>query len=219
MPRNLPVHDEQRLQAAVARGALTPARAQYWRVYAGAGHDISFIDQLGGGVVLPAAGTVAAAAGARTVAAASPRPAPEEPDDEADYRALFGSTQQGQQIADAREVAARAAVAAMTDDQLYEAMFGKASAPAAPIAASSAGHASQTGQGQVARKRYRVHAPQVSLRVPRDPNVAAGAEPGETSWKLVELRGGELVPENAHPADVQRLRHQKNRLGPLIKPW
>jgi len=161
MPRNLPVRDEQRLQAAVARGALTPERAQHWRVYAGAGHDISFLDQLAGGVVPPAAGAIAAPGRAGTVAAASPRPAPEEPDDEADYRALFGSVEQGQRTADAREIAAKAAVAALTDDAVYERMFPSATRrpEAAPIEASAPAGAGQHGRVEAGpQRRYRVHA-------------------------------------------------------------
>jgi hypothetical protein len=222
MPRNLPVRDEQRLQAAVARGALTPARAEHWRVYAAAGHDIAFIDQLVGGVVLPASG--------RVVAAAAPRDAnagyhglfgqtePEE--DSPEYTALYGSAERGRQVADTREVAAKAAVAALTDDQVYTALFGEVSAAAVPVVASAAGPAGQHGQGEARPRQYRVRAPHVSLRVPQSPNgVAAGADPAKTTWRTIELRGGDRVPEDAHPDDLERLLHQKTRLGPMIKPW
>lgn len=217
MPRNVPTRAEQQIRAALARGALTPARAEHWRVYAAAGHDVSFIDQLAGGVVLPGMGAMPAPAGARTVAAAGPRPDPQEPDEDlAEYHTLFGSTQQGQQIADAREVAARAAVAALTDDQVYERMFGTPSPAAAPVAASAAGVAGQQGRGQAGpQRRYRLHALRASVRVPD--GVAGGA--GPASWRTVELRAGDLVPADAHPDDVNRLLHQKTRLGPLIKPW
>ena len=220
MPRNLPVRDEQRLQAAVARGALTPARAEHWRVYAAAGHDISFVDRLVGGVVVPAAGTVAAAAprDGAGYRAQSAQPEPEEAGID-EYHALFGSRQEGERTADAREVAARAAITALTNDQVYDALFGKVGAAAAPVTASAAGRTGQHGPGEAARKRYRVHAPLVSLRVPRSPDGLAVGAAAETSWRTIELRGGDLVPEEAHPADVERLRHQKNRLGPLIKPW
>jgi hypothetical protein len=221
MPRNLPVRDEQRLQAAVARGALTPARAEHWRSFAAAGHSIEFIDQLVGGVVLPAAG--------RVVAAAAPRDAnagyhglfgqtePEE--DGPEYTALYGSAERGRQVADTREVAAKAAVAALTDDQVYESMFGTVSAAAAPVAASAAGPEGQHGRGEARPRQYRVHVPHVSLRVPRNPNGLAAGAAAETSWRTIELRGGDRVPEDAHPDDIARLLHQKTRLGPLIKPW
>ena len=188
MPRNLPIRDEQRIQAAVTRGAITPARAEWWRVQAAAGHDISQVDQLVGGL-LDGLGTVAASA------------APRDTDGEyPEYRALFGPSEAGQRMADDRAVAARAAVAALTDDQVYEAMFGKASAPAAPVTASSAGPAVQRRPGEAARTRYRVNAPHVSLRVPRDPSgVAAGADPAQTSWRTIELRGGDLVPGGCAP--------------------
>ncbi len=219
MPRNLPVRDEQRLQAAVARGALTPARAEHWRVYAAAGHSIEFVDHLGGGVVPPAAGTVTAPGRTGTVAASSPPPAPQQSDDEVEYGKLFGSAEQGQRIADARVLAARDAIAALTDDEVYERMFPGASrrAAAAPVAASAAG--GQHGQGESGARRYRVHALRVSLRVPT--GVAAGADPATTSWRTVELRAGDLVPQDAHPDDVQRLRKQKAKLGlgPPIKAW
>jgi hypothetical protein len=205
--RGVSARDRQRIQAAVDRGAIPSWRAAFWQQKAAAGEDISRVDELVGGL-LDGLGTVAASAAPRDADAEYP-----------EYAALFGTVQTGQQRADARDVAARATVAGLTDDQVYESMFGKASAPAAPVTASSAGPAGQHGQGGAARKRWRVHAPQVTVRIPRDPNVAAGAEPDKTSWKLIELRGGDLVPEDAHPADVERLRHQKNRLGPMIKDW
>ena len=222
MPRNLPVRDEQRIQAALARGALTPARAEHWRVYAAAGHDIAFIDQLVGGVVLPAAGTVAAAAAPRDAdadyGALFGSAGPKE-EDAPDYARLFGSPQEGQRVADAHEVAARAAVAALTDDQVYAAMFGQGSAPAAPVAASAAA-GGQHGQGEAGRPRYRVRTTRVSLRVPGGPGgLAAGADPAKTSWRTIELRAGDLVPEDAHADDVARLLHSKTRLGPMLKPW
>jgi hypothetical protein len=222
--RNLPVRDEQRLQAAVARGALTPARAEHWRVYAAAGHSIEFIDQLVGGVVAPMAGPSAAAAARGTVAAAAARgPAQPKPDEDGldAYHALFGSRADGERTADAREVAARAAVASLTDDQVYETMFGKGTAAPAPVAASAAWPTGQPGQGEAARKQWRVHVPRLSLRVPRDPDVAAGADPGKTSWKTIYLYGGDLVPQNAHPEDVARLRQERDApgRGPKIKAW
>jgi hypothetical protein len=219
MPRNLPVRDEQRLQAAVARGALTPARAEHWRVYAAAGHSIEFIDLLAGEVVLPASG--------RVVAAAAPRDAnagyhglfgqtePEE--DGPEYTALYGSAERGRQVADTREVAAKAAVAALTDDEVYAAMFGNASAPVVPVAASAAGGAGQPAPGEAGRPRYRVRTTRISLRVPG--GVAAGADPAKISWRTIELRAGDVVPEDAHADDVTRLLHSKTRLGPMLKPW
>jgi hypothetical protein len=221
MPRNLPVRDEQRIQAAVARGALTPARAEHWRTYAAAGHSVEFIDQLVGGVVLSATGRVAAAGAPRDANAGYRglfgQTEPEE--DGPEYAALYGSAERGREVADAREVAAKAAVAALTDDEVYAAMFGQVSAAPAPVAASAAGPASQHGQGEAAQKRYRVKAPSVSLRVPRSPTGLAAGAAAETSWRIIELRGGDRVPEDAHPDDVARLLHQRNRLGPLIKPW
>jgi len=204
--RGLSARDRQLIQAAVDRGAIPAQRAAFYAAEAAAGRDISQLAQLEGDL-LPAGGAVAASAAPRDADAEYP-----------EYRTLFGPPDAGQRMADDREVAARAA--ALTADLAYENLFGaKASAAPAPVAAATAGHASQHGQGGAARTRWRVHAPLVSLRVPQDPNVAAGADPGTTSWRTIELRGGDLVPEHAHPADVERLRHQKNRLGPLIKPW
>ena len=220
MPRNLPARDEQRLQAAVARGALTPARAEHWRVYAAAGHDISFIDQLAG--VLPTADSPAASGRPGAVAAAGPRPDSQKPNDEAEYRLLFGSAEQGQRIADARALAARDAIAALTDDGVYERMFPSATRRAAPepVAASAAGGAGQPAPGEAGRPRYRVRTTRVSLRVPGGPDgVAAGADPAKISWRTIELRAGDVVPEDAHADDVARLLHSKTRLGPMLKPW
>lgn len=198
--RGVSARDRQRIQAAIGRGALPSFRAAFWEAKAAAGEDISGVDLLVGGL-LTGLGTVAASA------------APRDPDAEyPEYGALFGTVQAGERMADARGVAARATATALTDDQVFDAMFGKASTPSAPVAASAPGPASQGP----AANRWRVRAPQVTLRVPRDPDLAAAAA---TSWRTVELRGGDLVPENAHPADVERLRHQKTPLGPMIKAW
>lgn len=205
--RGISGRDRQRIQAAIDRGAIPAFRAAFWEERSAAGEDISRIDQLVGGL-LDGMGTVAASAAPRDADAEYP-----------EYGRLFGTPEAGRRMADNREVAARTAVAALTDDEVFEAMFGKASSESAPVAASAAGPAGQHGRGGAARKQWRVHAPQVSVRVPQDPNVAAGADPAQTSWKIIELRGGDLVPENAHPADVQRLRQQKTRLGPMIKDW
>jgi hypothetical protein len=195
--RGVSARDRQRIQAAIDRGALPSFRAAFWEAKAAAGEDISGVDQLVGGL-LTGLGTVAASA------------APRDPDAEyPEYGALFGTVEQGQRVADTREVAARATATALTDDQVYERMFGPASTPPAPVTASAA------GQGAAAQtRRYRVKVPAVTLRVPDV--VAAGAEP---AWKTIELRAGDLVPEDAHPKDVERLLAQKNRHGPYLKPW
>jgi hypothetical protein len=206
--RGISARDQQRIQAAVSRGAILPERAAFWAAKAAAGEDISVVDQAVGGL-LPTAGTVAAAAAPRDADAEHP-----------EYCELFGTVQAAQRRADASEVAARSAVAALTDDQVYENIFGKGSAAPAPVSVSAAGGGGQHGQGESGQRRYRVHTLRVSLRVPQSPNgVAAGADPAETSWRTIELRGGDLVPADAHPADVARLLHQKTQLGPMLKPW
>ncbi len=221
--RGVSARDQQRIQAAVARGALPAWRTAHWEAKAARGEDISVVDQLAGGVVVPGAGKVAAAV--------SPEDADYErmfgarasqgDDGGPEYGALFGTPEQARQVADSVQAAAQREVEALTDDQLFERMFGKGDSRAAatPVAASAAGPAGQHGQGGAAQKRYRVHAPNVSLRVPRSPNGLAAGAAAETSWRTIELRGGDRVPENAHPDDVARLLHQKTRLGPLIKPW
>jgi hypothetical protein len=100
--------DRQRIQAAIDRGALPPHRAAFWEQKAAAGEDISVVDQLVGGLVLPAAGTVAATA------------ASQEDADYPEYRALYGT----RQVADARNTAVRDA-AAKTGEEAYEHLFGK----------------------------------------------------------------------------------------------
>jgi hypothetical protein len=197
--------DRRRIQAAVDRGAILPSRVAWWSARAAAGEDISGIDQLVGGL-LPVEGKVTAAAA-------------QEDQDYPDYRALYGTVQAGQQVADAREAAARNA-APETGEEAYDLLFRKVSAAAAPIAASAARPVEQHGRGETGSRRYRVHAPLVSLRVPRSPDgLAASADPAKTAWRTIDLHGGDLVPQDAHPDDIARLRHQKNRLGPLIKPW
>jgi hypothetical protein len=204
----------QRIQAAIDRGALPPHRAAFWAALASAGEDISQIDQLVGGL-LPSAGTMTAAA-----SRGGARPEPEKGGLD-EYHALFGTREDGERAADACEITARATVAALTDDEVFDAMFGKVSTASAPVTASAARPAGQHAQGGAVGKRWRVHVPQVTVRVPRDPNVAAGADPGSTSWKLIELYGGDLVPENAHPEDVARLRQERaaNGRGPKLKDW
>ena len=217
--RSVSARDQQRIQAAIARGGIPSSHAAYWAAKAAAGDDISLLDLTG---VLPsAAGPVAAAASQedRDYEALFGGPREQDGNSLNEYRSLFGTRQEGEQAADAQAVAAKAAAAALTDDQVYERMFGKISVAPAPVAAAAAGPANQHGPGEAARKRYRVHAPYVTVRVPRGSNgVAAGAEPAATSWRVIELRGGDLVPEDARPEDVSRLRQQKNRLGPLIRP-
>ena len=147
--------------------------------------------------------------------------APQEADGGSEYGMLFGSIEEGQRRADEVQAAVRKEVAALTDDELHERMFPGSSrrAAAQPVTASAAGPVGQHGRGEARPRQYRVHAPHVSLRVPRSPNGLAAGAAAETSWRTIELRGGDRVPEDAHPDDLKRLLHQKTRLGPMIKPW
>jgi len=124
--RGISARDEQRIQAAVARGAFTAARGQHWRVYAASGHDISFVDHLAGGLVVAGTGKADAAASQADAdyrALFGPRardygPAP-------DYDALFGSTPQAARRAlDDQEALASHVIASLTDDQLFKRLFG-----------------------------------------------------------------------------------------------
>jgi hypothetical protein len=200
--------DGNRIQAAVARGALTAARAEHYRVQAAAGHDISVIDHLAGGLVVP--GMVAAAAAVSG--------------DDADYAHMFGGGRARQADGDTPEYTAmfgsaediqaadRRQVTAMTDDELYRSMFKPpvSRAPVAPINASSA-----AGAGKPRRQEYVRH-PSVSLRVP---DVAASAGDGGTKWRSIKLHAGDPVPPDAHPEDLDQLRHQMNKHGAAIKDW
>ena len=122
--RGVSTGDRARIQAAIDRGALPPRRAAFWETKAAAGEDINVIDQLVGGL-LPVAGQVAAAA-------ASPEDADYErlfgsagaQEDGPEYRALYGTVEEGQRVADARNTAARDA-AAQTGDQAFERLFGQ----------------------------------------------------------------------------------------------
>jgi hypothetical protein len=201
--------DGQRIQAAVDRGAIPPGRVAFYEAKAARGEDISFVD------VLWSPGPPAAAGRTGTVAAAAAAQADGGPE----YGALFGSVEEGQRRADEVRAGRRNEVAAMTDDELYASLFPPAArAAAAPVAASAAGPASQHGRGEARTQRYRVHAPYVSLRVPQGPTgPVASAESAKTSWRVIDLHGGDLVPVDAHPDDIARLLHQRNRLGTLIK--
>lgn len=220
--REISARDQQRIAAAIGRGAIPASRAEFYAAQAAAGHDISALDQLA--AVIPVAAGMAAAA-------ASPEDAdyerlfvaraPQADDSGPEYGTLFGSVEEGQRKADEVQAARRNEVAALSDDELYSSLFPPAASrtdAAAPVAASAAAGAGQHGQAQAGpQRRYRVRAPLVSLRVPN--GVAAGADPARTAWRTIELRGGDRVPEDAHPDDVKRLLHQKTRLGPMLKPW
>ena len=149
--RGLPVRDRDRLAAAIDRGALTAERAAYWATQALGGRDISVIDQLVGGVVIPVA------AGKVTAAAAREKPG----DGEADYRALFGSVEEGQRAADAVQASARAQAAALSEDELHQRLFGPGRSRAAatpgrgtaardPLGARAAGRAGKHARAEPA---------------------------------------------------------------------
>ncbi len=219
--RGLPARDQQRIAGAIARGAVMPEGGAFWAARAAAGHDIAILDHLAP-LVIPGAGKVAAAAspGGDDYTRLFGSPSSESAEDGPEYRAMYGTPEEGQRAADAREVAAKNAIAALGDDQVYDRMFGKVSAAAPPVAVSASGPTGQHGRGEAGTRRYRVHDRRVSLRVPQasdDP--AASAESAKTSWRLIDLRGGDLVPADAHPDDIKRLLHEKNQLGwPRIKP-
>jgi hypothetical protein len=74
-------------------------------------------------------------------------------------------------------------------------------------------------------RRYRVRAPFVTFRVPRGPNdPAPGAQSAVNPWQIGGACYGDLVPDNAHRDDVERLLHRRltsgppRHLGPLIEP-
>jgi hypothetical protein len=195
--------DIRRIGEAVARGAMPRSRAVYWAARSAAGHDIDILDQLASGVI----------------AAAGAEPGPDDyqrlfgmsgaaqaGEDCPEYDALYGTPETGRQRADAREVAARAAVAALTDDEVFARMFGKTTNRApSPVSASAPAGAGKPGQ------QYRVRVPQVSVRVP-DMAAASG-------WRSIELKAGDRVPLDAHPEDIDWLRHRMNRHGAWIKPF
>lgn len=146
--------DQQRIQAAVARGALPSHRAAFWVAKAAAGEDISVVDQLL--AILPVApGKVAASREDADYQRMFGARAPQGDDGGPEYGALFGTVEHAQRAADSVQAAARREVAALTDDQLFERMFGKdesrAAAPGTgpgsdrtvrdPLAARAAGRA------------------------------------------------------------------------------
>jgi hypothetical protein len=124
--------DQQRIQAAVARGALPSDRAAFWVAKAAAGEDISVVDQLV--TVLPVApGKVAASREDADYQRMFGARAPQADDGGPEYGALFGTVEHAQRAADSVQAAARREVAALTDDELFERMFGKdGAATAAP---------------------------------------------------------------------------------------
>jgi hypothetical protein len=219
--RGRPDRDQQRIAAAVARGAIPADRAAYWAAQAAAGRDIAVLDQLAGQAVPAGAGKVAAAVApedadyTRLFGASEPAE-----DDGPEYRAMYGTLEEGQRRADAREVAAKDAIAALGDDQVYDRMFSQVSAAAAPVPVSASKPAGQHSRGEAGTQRYRVRAPRVSLRVPQGSDgPEASAESAKPSWRLIDLYAGARVPSDAHPDDIKRLLHQQNRHGAFIKPW
>ena len=220
--RGRPDRDQQRIAAAVARGAIPADRAAYWAAQAATGRDIAVLDQLAALAIPAGAGKVAAAASPDDADYGRLFGSPEPAEDGPEYRSLYGTVEEGQRRADSREIAAKNAVAALGDDQVYGRMFGAAAAPAPPsgVRAAAVPVAGQHGPGEAGTQRYRVRAPCVSLRVPQGPDgPEASAESAEPSWRLIDLYAGARVPSDAHPDDIKRLLHQQNRHGAFIKPW
>jgi hypothetical protein len=162
--RGFSTRDQQRIQAAVARRAIPPERAAFYATQAAAGRDITRLDDLG--AILPGApGKLAASReDADYERMFGPR-APQGDDGGPEYGALFGTVEEAQRVADSVQAAARREVAALTDDQLFERMFGPdrsraAAAPGAgpksekpardPLAAAAAGRAGKHGRGSLA---------------------------------------------------------------------
>lgn len=122
--RGVSARDEQRIQAAVARGAILPRRVAFYRAQAAAGHDITALDHLV--VVLPGEpGKVSASREDADYERMFGARAPQADDGGPEYAALFGTVDSAQRAADSVQAAARREVAALTDDQLFERMFGK----------------------------------------------------------------------------------------------
>jgi len=195
--------DQQRIAAAVSRGAMPAHRAAYWAACAAAGRSIDIVDQLAGGI-LAAAGPASKPDDYEHLFGAS---GTRQPDDNGpEYSALFGTPEEGQRKADQIRAADRAQVAAMTDDQIFQTLFGApVKPPAAPVMASV--------PGTKLARRYKVCVPRVNVRVL---TASAGSEP---AWQNVELRAGDFLPEGTDPQDITRLSHQISKHGPAIKPW
>ena len=141
--------NEAIIAAAVSAGRIPASRAGHYRTLAAAGHDISVLDTL---AAAPGLGQHATAAedaedaayralfggtpgsGPRAVSAAQASDdavydymfgtRPDEPDP-AEYKALFPTAGQRQGAGDARIAAAAKATAALSDDELFDELFGK----------------------------------------------------------------------------------------------
>lgn len=153
--------DEQRIQAAISRGGIQPSQAAYWRAKAAAGDDIGLLDLTGVGPVAP--GTVVAAGPPRGADYRALFGAGKPEEDGPEYRALFGPVSEGRRVADVQAAAARDAVAALSDDELHERMFGPSRSGAAagpesersvrdPLAARASGRAGKHARGEPAGK-------------------------------------------------------------------
>jgi hypothetical protein len=160
--RGVSPRDQARIQAAVVRGALPAHRAAFWEAKAARGEDVSVVDQLVAVLPLTATDKVAAAASREDAdyeRMFGPQ-APQNDDGGQEYSALFGTVAQGQRASDAVQAAARREVEALTDDQLFERMFGpgesRTAAPGAgpgserpvqdPLAARAAGRAGKNAR-------------------------------------------------------------------------
>jgi hypothetical protein len=152
--REISARDQQRIAAAVARGAIRPERAAFYATQAAAGHDITGLDHLGA-ILRVAPGKVAASGEDADYDRMFGARVPQGDDGGPEYGALFGTVEAGRRAADSVQAAARREVAALTDDELFERMFGKdesrAAAPGTgpgsdrtvrdPLAARAAGRA------------------------------------------------------------------------------
>ena len=164
MPRStgsggLSARDQQRIQAAISRGGIQPSQAAYWEARAAAGEDIALLDLTGVGPVPP--GTVVAAAAPRGADYRALFGAGKPEEDGAEYSAMFGPVSEGRRVADVQAAAARDAVAALSDDELYERMFRPSRSDAAavpesersvrdPLAARASGRAGKHARGEPA---------------------------------------------------------------------
>lgn len=118
---------ERHIGAAIQAGRIAPERAAHYRAKATAGEDISYLDTL---AVVPPALKAAGGGRARSqedeeYEALFGARQHDQDDGGPEYAAFFPTTEQDRRRVDAREAAAAKAAASLSDDALFEELFGK----------------------------------------------------------------------------------------------
>jgi hypothetical protein len=116
---------ERHIAAAIAGNRIPASRAAHWRTQAARGVDLAILDTLA--VVPPSLRAAGGSSAKEDESYDALFGARHQDQDDPDpvYAAFFATPEEDRKRADAHQVAAANAAAALSDDDLYEALFGK----------------------------------------------------------------------------------------------